>query len=60
MAQGLPVTDLILESVQVHLARHRRVQAAVDALLIHRTPLRYRLAKPEGHPGRKSCCALPW
>jgi putative transposase len=40
-----PMADLILESVQVYLARNRRVQAAADALLIHGNTLRYRLDK---------------
>jgi sugar diacid utilization regulator len=40
-----PIADLILESVQMYLARHRRVQAAADALLIHSNTLRYRLEK---------------
>lgn len=40
-----PIADLILESVQVYLAKHRRVQAAAEALLIHSNTLRYRLEK---------------
>jgi hypothetical protein len=40
-----PLADLILESVQVYLAKHRRIQAAADALLIHGNTLRYRLEK---------------
>jgi putative transposase len=40
-----PIADLILESVQMYLAKHRRVQAAADALLIHSNTLRYRLEK---------------
>jgi hypothetical protein len=40
-----PMADRILESVQVYLAKHRRVQAAADALLIHGNTLRYRLDK---------------
>jgi hypothetical protein len=40
-----PMADLILRSVQVYLANHRRIQAAADALLIHGNTLRYRLDK---------------
>jgi len=40
-----PIADLILESVQMYLAKHRRIQAAADALLIHGNTLRYRLEK---------------
>jgi hypothetical protein len=40
-----PMADLILRSVQVYLASHRRIQAAADALLIHGNTLRYRLEK---------------
>jgi hypothetical protein len=40
-----PMADLILRSVQVYLASHRRIQAASDALLIHGNTLRYRLDK---------------
>lgn len=40
-----PMADLILRSVQVYLASHRRIQAAADALLIHSNTLRYRLDK---------------
>jgi PucR C-terminal helix-turn-helix domain len=40
-----PIADPILESVQIYLANHRRVQAAADALLIHGNTLRYRLEK---------------
>jgi putative transposase len=40
-----PMADLILESVQVYLAKHRRVQAAAEALLIHGNTLRYRLER---------------
>ncbi|MGH3194779.1 MAG: PucR family transcriptional regulator [Streptosporangiaceae bacterium] len=40
-----PMAEEILRSVQVYLARHRRVQAAADALLVHGNTLRYRLDK---------------
>jgi hypothetical protein len=40
-----PMAELILRSVQVYLANHRRIQAAADALLIHGNTLRYRLDK---------------
>jgi DNA-binding PucR family transcriptional regulator len=40
-----PIAALILESVQMYLAKHRRVQAAADALPIHGNTLRYRLEK---------------
>jgi hypothetical protein len=40
-----PMADAILESVQVYLAKHRRIQAAADALMIHSNTLRYRLEK---------------
>ena len=38
-----PMAEEILRSVQVYLAKHRRIQAAADALLIHGNTLRYRL-----------------
>jgi PucR C-terminal helix-turn-helix domain len=37
------MAEEILRSVQVYLAKHRRIQAAADALLIHGNTLRYRL-----------------
>jgi hypothetical protein len=40
-----PIADLVLESVQMYLAKHRRIRAAADALLIHSNTLRYRLEK---------------
>lgn len=40
-----PIAELLLESVQTYLAKHRRVQEAADALLIHTNTLRYRLEK---------------
>jgi PucR C-terminal helix-turn-helix domain len=40
-----PMADVILRSVQVYLARHRRIQEAAAALLIHGNTLRYRLDK---------------
>ena len=40
-----PIADLILESVQMYLAKHRRISAAADALLVHSNTLRYRLEK---------------
>jgi putative transposase len=40
-----PIADLMLDSVQMYLAKHRKVQAAADALLIHSNTLRYRLEK---------------
>ena len=46
-----PIADLILESVQMYLAKHRRVQAAADALLIRSNTLRYRLEKHRSMTG---------
>jgi putative transposase len=43
--ESCPMADVILESVQLYLAKNRRIQAAADALLIHGNTLRYRLDK---------------
>jgi PucR C-terminal helix-turn-helix domain len=40
-----PMAREILQSVQVYLANHRRIQPAAAALLIHGNTLRYRLEK---------------